>query len=70
MWLDVSAQSWKRDLAALSLPEPHRRGIVGIVLLIVLALLVTAALVPARAERVSVSAPPAHAQPASPRARC
>ena len=70
MWLDVSAQSWKRDVAALSLPEPHRRGIVGVVLLVVLALLVTAALVPAHAELASGSSQPAHSQPANPHARC
>ena len=70
MWLDMSAHSWKRDVAALSLPEPRRRGIVGVVLLVVLALLITAALVSARAERVSASVSVTHPQPAGPPPRC
>ena len=71
MWLDVSAQSWKRDLDALSLREPRRRGLLGMFLLLLLAFLVTAALVPARAERIDrqpvVAAP---VQPARSIPRC
>lgn len=59
MWLDVSARSWKRDVAAFgSAGFPSgSRSFAGIAMLLALAFLLGLALVPARAEPNA----PAHA---------